>query len=84
MSFLALDTGEPAENLWLFQTSVFEAIKNGDSVWIPVETTVLKDGFPTAWSKASELVRSYPGQIEFLPVAQLRDIYPPLWERYMK
>ena len=78
--FLGLDTGEPEENLWLFKTGDLEAIRFEGTVWLPLETTVLGEGFAFAWAKASELVRAYQsqGSIEFLPVHKLRDKYPPL------
>lgn len=78
--FLAFNSEEPAENLWQFKTGEFEAFSYGGTVWIPVETTILKQGFRTAWQKASELVKKYSpkNEIEFLPVEALREKYPPL------
>lgn len=78
--FLAFNSGEPAENLWQFKTGEFEAFSYGGTVWIPVETTILKKGFRTAWQKASEIVKKYDSKdkIEFLPVDALREKYPPL------
>lgn len=78
--FLALDTSEPEENLWLFKRGDLEAIRHAGSVWIPIETTVLKRGFHFAWLKGSELLKDYQkeGKIEFLPVYRLRKKYPPL------
>lgn len=76
--FLAFDSGEPAENLWLFQSDEYEAISNGGTVWIPVETTTLSEGFEYSWRAASELIRRNPNEIEFLPLDQQRDTYPPL------
>jgi hypothetical protein len=78
--FLAMDTGEPEENIWLFKRGRYEAIKYDGKVWIPIETTVLGEGFHQAWLEASKLVKDYTPQkkIEFLPVHELRDMYPPL------
>jgi tetratricopeptide (TPR) repeat protein len=76
--FLAFDTGEPEENLWLFTHRNLQAIVHGETVWLPVETTVLEEGFMPAWESASELVRKHRGKIEFLPVREQRDRYPPL------
>jgi tetratricopeptide (TPR) repeat protein len=77
--FLAFDTGEPAENATLFSTQSLDVILHG-TVWIPVETTVLKQGFMAAWTAASELVRKYRanGPFEFLPLAEMRDSWPAL------
>jgi tetratricopeptide (TPR) repeat protein len=77
--FLAFDTGEPVQNATFFTTKSLEVIEHG-TVWIPVETTVLQQGFLAAWSTASELVRKYrtDGPFEFLPLAEMRDSWPPL------
>jgi len=78
--FCAFDSGEPEENRWLFTTEKMEAIPYDGTLWIPVETTVLQKGFPTAWQEASRLVRKHSraGELEFLPVHALRETYPPL------
>jgi tetratricopeptide (TPR) repeat protein len=76
--FLAFDTGEPKENLWLFTHRNLQAIVHGATVWLPVETTALEKGFLAAWESASELVRKHRGKTEFLPVREQRDRYPPL------
>ena len=76
--FLAFDTGEPAENDWLYQTGEMEAIAHNGNVWIPVETTELEKGFDIAWKVASDLVRTHGNEVEFLPVSEQREHYPPL------
>jgi tetratricopeptide (TPR) repeat protein len=76
--FLAFDTGEPKENLWLFSHRNLEAISHQGTVWLPVETTLLAEGFLSAWEAASKLVRKHRGKIEFLPVGEQRNRYPPL------
>lgn len=78
--FLAFDSEEPSENSWLFASDEFETLVYEKTVWIPVETTILSEGFVRAWKKASELVRRHKqeGELEFLPVHTLRDVYPPL------
>lgn len=77
--FLAFDTGEPGENVALFSTQTLEVIVHG-TVWLPVETTVLKQGFIEAWTAASELVRKYRsgGPFEFLPLVDMRSSWPAL------
>jgi len=77
--FLAFDTGEPGDNSVLFSTESLEVIVHG-TVWIPVETTVLKQGFMAAWGAASDLVRKYRagGPFEFLPLADMRTAWPAL------
>lgn len=78
--FLAFDTGEPAENAWLFEAEGYAVIREGGSVWIPVETTAVRNGFFAAWSAASELVRRHgaAGSLEVIPVAQGWSSYPSL------
>jgi tetratricopeptide (TPR) repeat protein len=78
--FMAFDTGEPGENAPLFTAGALEAIPRGGETWIPVETTVIAKGFLAAWQAGSELVRKYRsgGSLEFLPVAEAWDSYPPL------
>jgi len=76
--FLAFDTGEPKENLWLFTHRNLEAISYQETVWLPIETTILAEGFLSAWETASELVRKHRGKVEFLPVGEQRNRYPPL------
>lgn len=82
--FLAFNSGEPAENAWLYaagaSASGLEVIAQGGTLWIPVETTVLRKGFLAAWQEASRLYREHgsAGRIEFLPLQGLRDLYPPI------
>ncbi|MBN1687033.1 MAG: tetratricopeptide repeat protein, partial [Spirochaetales bacterium] len=76
--FLAFDTDEPAENAWMFESQGFTSIKYDGTIWLPIETTVLQKGFLNAWETASGVVTGNPGKIEFLPVKEERDLYPPL------
>ena len=76
--FLAFDTGERKENLWLFTHRNLQAVTHGGTVWLPVETTILQEGFLPSWEAASELLVKHRGKIEFLPVGEQRDRYPPL------
>ena len=73
------DSGEPGDNAGLFSTQTLEVIVHG-TVWIPVETTALKQGFLEAWTAASELVKKYrsTGPFEFLPLADMRSSWPAL------
>ena len=78
--FLAFDTGEPAENAMYLTGGAYEAMARVGETWIPVETTILSQGFMAAWASASDLVRKYNGtdSFEFIPVAGMRDAYPAL------
>ena len=88
--FMAFDTGEPTQQQWMFTSDQTIAIPYNGTLWLPVETTILHDGFQAAWEEGSRLVRSYGSsvpadiptegadQIEFLPVSEQRQSYPEL------
>lgn len=78
--FLGFDTNEPKQNAWFYKTGQLDTVIHQGTVWVPAETTVLQEGFLTAWKKASELLTDHfkEGEIEFLPVNNLRGKYPPL------
>jgi tetratricopeptide (TPR) repeat protein len=78
--FLAFDTGEHARNSWMYESAGRITVEHDDTVWIPIESTVLQEGFMFAWQEASTLITRYrpKGSIEFLPVDKLRVQYPPL------
>lgn len=78
--FLAFDSGESAENKWLYQNSGVEVIADRGRLWIPVETTTLGEGFWACWQKAGlEVVRARQAKaFGFLPVAEARSNFAPL------
>ncbi|MFP4510756.1 MAG: hypothetical protein ACLFNQ_11560 [Spirochaetaceae bacterium] len=76
--FIAFDTGEPAANRWIFEGDGTTVIPHNGTLWIPVETTILDEGFVASWREASRLMRAHEGEIEFLPLADQRSSYPPI------
>ena len=76
--FLAFDTAEPEENYWLFEVEGHVAIRHAGTLWLPLETTTLEQGFLSSWRIASGLVNDHAEEIEFLPVLNERDFYPAL------
>lgn len=78
--FCAFDTGEPAGNGWQYTSGECDIIVHDGSVWIPVETTIVEQGFFTAWKEASKEIRRYKdsGDFEFLPVRESWQTYPSL------
>ena len=76
--FMAFDTGEPAENAPSLSDATHEVIKRDGEAWIPIETTILNQGFMAAWASATTLVRATTIGMEFIPVASMRDTYPAL------
>lgn len=76
--FIAFDTEEPATNAWIYGDQERQVIRHNGTLWIPVETTILEGGFPAAWAEASRLMRVHTNEIEFLPVAEQRALYPAI------
>jgi tetratricopeptide (TPR) repeat protein len=78
--FAAFDTDEPAENAPYLRSGGLDVITKNGKVWIPVETTILSQGFMAAWASASDLVKKYStgGPFEFIPVSDMRDSFPAL------
>jgi tetratricopeptide (TPR) repeat protein len=78
--FAAFNTDEPAENAPYLRSDGFEVLEKDSKVWIPVETTILSQGFMAAWASASGLVKKYSasGTFEFIPVSDMRDSFPAL------
>ncbi len=78
--FLAFDTEEPEENSWMFEIEGLRTVTHNGTVWIPVETTILQEGFWRAWEEASLLLIRHQdaGEVEFLPVSDQRNDYPAL------
>jgi len=78
--FMAFDTGEPVQNAWMFESDQTAIVRHEGSVWLPVETTILDEGFNAAWTEGSRLLSRYEpeGKIEFLPVADARSVYEPI------
>ena len=60
--------------------SVQDLIFVDDTAWVPVETTVLRDGFLVAWSSGARQWREarQAGTAQFYPVHQAWNIYEPL------
>jgi len=77
---IAVDTGEPEANRWMFETTTTTAIPYDGTLWIPIETTVVDDGFAVAWQEGSHLVRENTdtGTVEIIPTRSARDRYPAL------
>jgi len=74
---MAFDTGEPSVNAWRFEGTDRHVFTSGGTVWIPLETTVLHEGFRAAWRAATRRIRSIPngGNAGFVPVKGARTEY---------
>lgn len=78
--FLAFNTEEPKQNRWMFTTVDTSVISYQGTLWIPLESTVLDGGFIKSWRAASKEYSTYSplGKTEFLPLKELRRMYPPV------
>jgi hypothetical protein len=78
--YVAFNTGLTIENAArMFQDSGELIIRDG-SVWIPVEVTVVRDGFVRAWSVGAKEWRdaNAAGQAGFYPVRKAWESYAPI------
>ncbi len=78
--YVAFNTGLTPENAArMFQDSSDLIIRDG-SVWIPVEVTIVKDGFVRAWSVGAKQWRdaNAAGQAGFYPVRKAWELYSPI------
>ncbi len=77
---MAFDTGEPAFNAWLYEAPDRTVMHHGGTVWIPLETTVLHNGFLEAWRNASRRLSALaaPDEAAIIPVAEARERFAPL------
>jgi tetratricopeptide (TPR) repeat protein len=77
---MAFNTGEPDVNAWRFEGPDRHVFTSGGTVWIPLETTVLHEGFREAWRAATRRIRSIPRGTDagFVPVEKARARYPAL------
>lgn len=78
--FMAFDSEEPVSNRWMYESELVNSIPYKGTLWIPIETTYLEDGFFKSWEAASRTMKTYKekGKIEFLTIKDQRDKYPPL------
>ncbi|HUW68747.1 MAG TPA: hypothetical protein VMX33_00810 [bacterium] len=78
--FVAFDTGLTQDNAAkLFQDAGDLIVRDG-SVWIPVEVTVVKEGFARAWTAGAREWRAAvsAGQEGFYPVRKAWELYSPV------
>ncbi len=77
---IAFDTGEPAANGWIYRSAGYPVVTHGDTVWLPVETTVLRRGFVGTIRAAAERIEAVGGvgAIDFIPTEVARARYPTI------
>lgn len=76
--FLAFDTQEDIASKWLFGADL-QVINHNNTLWIPLESTVLNAGLLGSWKAASDLIKRHQAtQIEFIEAASARAQYPAI------
>jgi len=57
-----------------------EVIIKDDKAWVPVEVTMVRDGFQKAWKEAARdwTMNNDAGKASFLPVRESWNLYPPV------
>jgi tetratricopeptide (TPR) repeat protein len=79
--FIAFDTGDSADNAWIYGgTASGAAMVRNKTVWLPIESTDVKNGFLHAWQSAARLVAQYQGSkdLEMLPVHEQWSDFPSI------
>lgn len=79
--FSAFNTGLKYNSVWKKLDSEYLALEYEGEAWIPVESTVLYEGFESSWKTASKEVKAAfdnDDEFEFIPLAEKRSLYPPV------
>ncbi|TVQ21605.1 MAG: hypothetical protein EA382_13330 [Spirochaetaceae bacterium] len=76
--FTAFSTGMTRHEAQAFFSRIDELVIHDDIAWIPVEVTILNDGFLQAWQSGARQWRenAVRGQAGFYPIAQAWELYP--------
>ncbi|MCG8477689.1 MAG: hypothetical protein MI724_01235 [Spirochaetales bacterium] len=77
---IAFDTGEPASNAWIYESAGYPVVTHGDTVWLPVETTVMRRGFVGTIRAAAQRIEAAGGveAIGFIATEVARGRYPTI------
>ena len=77
--FLLVDTGVHERNRLSLALEEGRYVVSDEQVWIPVETTALKQGFAQAWTAGAEAYASWAGRgkLSLVPVEEARSRYEP-------
>ncbi|MBP5359453.1 MAG: transglutaminase domain-containing protein [Treponema sp.] len=71
--FAAFDTGLKASTAWNNLDEDYRTITINGNIWIPVETTILEDGFEAAWKSASKEIAKQ--QYEYTILQEAWEVY---------
>lgn len=77
---MAFDTGDAPENAWIYEDAGLAVFLREGRLWLPVETTVLAEGFPRALEVATRFVRAAGGtdKAGFVPTEQAWRRFPTI------
>jgi tetratricopeptide (TPR) repeat protein len=77
---MAFDTGDAVENRWLYEDAGFPVFVRDNRIWLPIETTVLSNGFVTALEAAAQRIAEAggPEQAGFVTTEHSWTIYPTI------
>ncbi len=77
---MAFDTGEPPANRWLYEDAGFTTFVRDGTLWLPLETTVISDGFFGALQAASRRIVEAGGSegAGFVSTEAAREQYPTI------
>lgn len=77
---VAFAAEEKERDAWLFQGESLGPILRGGEVWIPLESTVLSEGFMACWREGYRVwnAAEQASKAEFQPLAAARSSFPPL------
>ena len=77
--FAAVDTGLSVQEARREFSRLDDLVVHEDAVWIPVELTILEEGFLRAWQQGAKQWREHSalGQAELYPVAGAAAVYEP-------
>jgi hypothetical protein len=78
--FIAFDTGIIASEIGAWFANPDALLTHDGKVWMPVEVTMVRDGFQAAWLKGSEECAQAvtAGNMGFYPVRASWDVYKPV------
>ncbi len=77
---IAFDTGEPASNAWIYESAGYVVVAREDTLWMPLETTVLREGFVETLEAATRRIDAAGGVdgIGFIETGRARARYAPI------
>ncbi|MBM4168192.1 MAG: hypothetical protein FJ215_03425 [Ignavibacteria bacterium] len=79
--FIMFDTGLKPKNGYLVSHSATDYAIHENSIWIPLETTMINDPFPAAWKAGARefhRARTEGRTLDLIDVRKAKDSHPPM------